>query len=126
MIELRRCLRNAAVIFFTASTAACHVTKNVHLVENSDATSRPSRIEVTTRSGSTFFIYQPVVQTDSVRGFSDEDRKSPTAIAVSEIANARTREVSGGRTALLVFGIVAAALTTLIILAAMAFSTVDY
>lgn len=126
MIELRRYLRNAAVIFFAASIAACHVTKNVHLVENSDATSRPSRIEVTTRSGSTFFIYQPVVQGDSVRGFSDEARKSPTAIAVSEIANAQTRAVSSGRTALLVFGIVAAVAGTLFILAVMAVSSIDY
>jgi hypothetical protein len=126
MIELRRCFRNAAVVFFAASSIACHVTKNVQLVENSDATSRPSQIEVTTKSGSTFVIYDPVVQSDSVKGFSDPDRRTPTAIATTSIASAQTRQVSSGRTALLVFGIVAAAVGTLFILAVMAVSSIEY
>ena len=126
MIELRRYLRNAAPIFFVALSSACHVTKKVHLVENSDATSRPSRIEVTTKSGSTFTVYQPVVQSDSVKGFSDPDRTIPTAVATADIAKAQTREMSGGRTALLVFGIVVVTLTTLLLLAAGSIAAVDY
>ena len=126
MIELRRCLRNAVAIFLATAISGCHVTKNVILSENPDATSRPSRIDVTTKSGSTLVIYDPVVQSDSVKGFSDPDRKNPTAIATTEIASAQTRQVSSGRTALLVVGIVAAVVGTLFILAAMAISNITY
>ena len=62
------------------------------------------------KSGSAVVVYQPLVRQDSLRGFSDADGVTPVSLAVSDIQSARTREFSGGRTALLTIGIVAAGL----------------
>lgn len=110
MIEPRPLFRNGIAAVFAALMLGCHATKNVNLVENPDATSRPSRIEVRMKSGSAVVVYQPVVRQDSLRGFSDADGVTPVSLAVSDIQSARTREFSGGRTALLTIGIVAAGL----------------
>lgn len=126
MIELRPLLRNAIATLFAVVAVGCHTTKNVNLVENPDATSRPSRIEVLTRSGASVTVYAPVIQRDSVRGFSDETKTTPVTLAVNDIQSARSRQVSGGRTALLVFGIVAAVVGTLFVLAVIAFSDAAY
>jgi hypothetical protein len=127
MIELRSLFGNGITAVFAALTIGCHATKNVNLVENPDATSRPSRIDVRMKTGSTVAVYQPVVRQDSLRGFSDESRVAPVTIAVSDIQSARTREFSGGRTALLTIGIVAAALVVAwVALIAVVFSDDSY
>ena len=110
MIELRLHLRNVVATFFVAITLGCDTTKNVNLVENPDATSRPSQIQVLTKSGARIVVYEPIVREDSVRGYTGAERTTPVIVAVSDIQSARTRQLSGGRTALLTLGIVAVAL----------------
>lgn len=105
---------------------ACHTTRNVKLVENPDATSRPSQIEVVTRSGATILVYDPVIQRDSLRGYSDRDGKTPTALAVSDIQSAKARQLSGGRTAALVLGLVAAAAAAWVLFIIVALSSADW
>jgi hypothetical protein len=67
-----------------------------------------------------------MIRGDSLRGFSDEARANPTALAVRDIQSARTRQFSGGRTAALALGLVAVAAGALLVFAAIAFSNVDY
>ena len=110
MIELRPQFRNAIVGLCACLALGCHTTRNVKLVDNPDATTRPSQIEVLTRSGSRITIFQPVVRQDSVRGYSDEEQSTPVTVATSDILEARTRQFSGGRTALLTIGVVGVAL----------------
>ena len=126
MIEPGRRLRNAIATVCTVSSMACHVTKNVNLVENPDATSRPSQVEILTKGGSTIVVYDPVVQRDSLRGYSDQGKMSPIVLATSDIQSARTRQLSGGRTALLVTGIVATAIGALFIVAIIVLSNADF
>ncbi len=126
MIEPRRQLRNAIVGLCAVFAAGCHTSKNVNLVENPDTTSRPSRIEVVTKSGSAIRVYAPVIERDSLRGYLDEERTNATVLAVSDIQSARSRQVSSGRTAALVVAIVAAAVGTLFVLAIIALSQGDF
>ena len=105
---------------------ACHVTRNVNLVENPDATSRPSQIEVVTKGGSTIVVYNPVIQRDSLRGYSDHTKATPIVLATTDIQTARTRQLSGGRTAFLVVGIVAAVAGALFIALIIALSNADF
>ena len=126
MIDIRRRFRNVVAGICAASAMSCHTTRNVNLVENTDATSRPSRVEVMTRSGSTIVVFDPIVRQDSLRGFSDEERRNPVTLATSDIQNAKTRQLSGGRTALLVFGLIAAIVAGLLIAAIIAFSETNY
>ena len=126
MIDLRLQLRNLAAGICAFGAIGCHTTKNVNLVENPDATSRPSRIEVITKGGSRIVVYQPVIQRDSLRGFSDQERTSPVTIAVSDVQSATSREVSGGRTALFVFGLIAAAVAAVFVVLIIALSQVDW
>jgi len=79
-----------------------------------------------TRSGSTIVVFDPIVRQDSLRGFSDEERRNPVTLATSDIQNAKTRQLSGGRTALLVFGLIAAIVAGLLIAAIIAFSETNY
>jgi hypothetical protein len=126
MIEPIRQLRNAIAIACALLSLGCHVTRNVNLVENPDAASRPSRIEVITKSGSTVVVYSPVMTGDSVRGFSDQARTNPLVLAASDIQSAKVREVSGGRTAILVAGIVAAVVAALFIALIIALSNAGF
>jgi hypothetical protein len=104
----------------------CQTTRNVSLVENPEATSRPSEMNVVTKGGSDIVIYAPVVQRDSLHGFLDEQRTNPTVLAVSDIKTAKSRQFSGGRTAALVVTLVAATLLTLFGLALAAFSEGEF
>src|SRR5689334_17708748 len=81
MIELRPRFRNAIAGLCAALAMGCHTTRNVNLVENPDATTRPSRIEVVTKNGSSITVFDPIVRQDSVRGFSDDARTAPVTVA---------------------------------------------
>ena len=126
MIEPRRQLRNAIATVCAVLSMGCHVTKNVSLVENPDAASRPSEIEVVTKSGSTIVVYSPVISRDSLRGYSDQARATPILLATSDIQVARARALSSGRTAALVVVIVAAAVTALFVAFIIALSNADF
>jgi len=115
MIEPIRQLRNAIFTACAVMSIGCHVTKNVDLVENPDAASRPSEIEVITKTGSTVVVYSPVIMRDSLRGYSDQARSTPFVLATSDIQSARARHFSGGRTAVLVTGIIAALVAAFIV-----------
>jgi len=126
MIEPRRPFRNVIATVCAVSTIGCHVTRNVNLVENPDAASRPKEIEVVTRSGSTIVVYSPVIARDSLRGYSDQERATPIVLATSDIQVARARALSGGRTALLVTGIVAAAVAAVFLVFIIILSNVGF
>jgi len=126
MIEPIRQLRNAIVTACAIMSMGCHVTRNVNLVENPDAASRPSEIEVITKTGSTVVVYSPVIMRDSLRGYSDKARSTPFVLATSDIQTARARQLSGGRTAVLVVGIVAALVAAWIVVIIVALSNADF
>ena len=126
MIEPIRQLRNVIVTASAMVSMSCHVTRNVNLVENPDAASRPSEIEVITKTGSTVVVYSPVIMRDSLRGYSDEARSTPFALATSDIQAARSRQLSGGRTGVLVVGIVAALVAAWIVVIIVALSNADF
>ena len=90
-------------------TIGCISWKNVSLVENTDGASRPREIDVVSR-GTAYTIHAPVVAGDSVRGWADEKRTARTAFALTDIQQARVRQVDGARTGLLVAGGAAATL----------------
>ena len=101
-------LRSIVAVVSAATTFACQTWKPVTLNENPDPAARPSRIEITSRGGSTSIVYSPVVRGDSLYGWQDRERTVPAAYAVADITTARTRQLSGGRTAALVAGTIVA------------------
>ena len=118
-------LRSTISILFLAGITACHGTRSVTLNVNPDPSTRPTAVEIRTRSGPRFTVYGPEVRNDSVFGWFDEARTKPAALPVSDIESARTRSFSGGKTAGLVVGIMAATLLALFIIAMSTVVVVD-
>jgi hypothetical protein len=100
-----------------ALAMACQTWQPVTLVENPNAASRPDRLEAITVENARYIVYTPMVRGDSVRGWTDVERTHSIALATSNIVSARTRQVSGARTALVVIGATVAAVGTLFVLA---------
>ena len=97
-----------AVVLSTMLTTSCTTMRNVSLVENPNAATRPERIEVQT-AGRTYAVYSPTVRGDSVHGWNDVNQTKPISFAVSEIQRARARALSTERTvAAVVAGLVGA------------------
>ena len=96
---MTRSIRNALAIALLAGQFACYSWNKVTLTDNQDAATRPTLIEVTRKTGGTYDVYYPVVRGDSLHGWTDQKRTGAAEFSLSELARARTKQISSGRTA---------------------------
>ena len=82
----------------TICASSCMTTKNVSLVENPSAATRPTKVEVTSRGG-TYTLNDPVIRGDSLYGWTEGRRNHTVSFAISDIQRVTTQQLSTGRTA---------------------------
>lgn len=99
----RRLVRATILLVVAGTPAGCVRWKPVTLVENANGAAQPHFMIVTMKSGQVIELERPVVRQDSLFGKNRNGGRS-VAVALSDVASARARDVNGGITFLAIAG----------------------
>jgi hypothetical protein len=85
-------LRSLIAATVAVCTIGCYSWKPVRLDVNPDASTRPSRIEISTQDRARYTLFSPEVRGDSLHGWFDDSRSKPASFAVIQIVSAQVRQ----------------------------------
>ena len=109
-------LRSLIAVTVAVWTIGCYSWKPVRLDANPEASTRPSRIEITTKEPARYTVYHPEVRGDSLHGWLDDSRSRPVSFVVSQIAGAEVRKLNVLQVMGVTIGLAAVVVLTLLFL----------